>query len=147
MEQNEIFGEVIYSYSRAQAIEDGVLVNLADSSFTFRPGLNILREAGIKYPVAMTLAAFSRTVQEPDEPLPPAQDLSGRLWDGLTMLKFGIKRSSGDTVHFTVRVWNWVRVNGERTERTRHEDVQLKAMCGPGDTAEPVITIMLPDED
>jgi uncharacterized protein DUF6573 len=25
--------------------------------------------------------------------------------------------------------------------------VQLKALCGPGDNAEPVITVMLPDED
>jgi len=25
--------------------------------------------------------------------------------------------------------------------------VQLKAICGPGDSGEPVITIMLPEED
>ncbi len=25
--------------------------------------------------------------------------------------------------------------------------VQLKAVCGPGDDGEPVITVMLPDED
>ena len=25
--------------------------------------------------------------------------------------------------------------------------VQLKSICGPGDSGEPVITIMLPDED
>ena len=30
MGMEELFGEVIYSYSRAQAIEDGVLVNLND---------------------------------------------------------------------------------------------------------------------
>ncbi len=144
--QDEIFGEVIYSYTRAQAIEDGVLVDLTDPSFTFRLGLNILREAGIKYPVAMTSTAFARTVQELDEPLPPAQDISARLWDLLTKFKLAARRG-GSEVHFAVRVWNWVRVNGQRTERTKHEDVQLKALCGPGDDAEPVITIMLPDED
>ena len=41
MSMEELFGETIYSYSRAQAIEDGVLVDLNDPSFTFRPGLNI----------------------------------------------------------------------------------------------------------
>ncbi len=29
----------------------------------------------------------------------------------------------------------------------RHETVQLKAICAPGDDGEPVITIMCPDED
>jgi hypothetical protein len=46
-----------------------------------------------------------------------------------------------------VCVWNWVYAAGKRTERTKQETVQLKAVCGPGDNAEPVITIMLPDED
>ena len=48
--QDDIFGEVIYSYTRKQAIEDGVLVYLTDPSFTFRPGLPILKEAGINSP-------------------------------------------------------------------------------------------------
>ena len=41
---NELFGEVISSYSRAQAIEDGVLVDVS----------SVARAAGIKFPVAMT---------------------------------------------------------------------------------------------
>jgi len=147
-EQNDFFGEVIYSYTRAQAIDDGVLVDLSDPSFTFRRGLNILKEAGIKFPLAMTQTAFARTVQELGEPLPPAQDLSGRLWDVLTMLKFAIKNGGNEnTLSFSVCVWNWVYAAGKRTERTKQETVQLKAVCGPGDNAEPVITVMLPDED
>lgn len=147
-EQDEIFGKVIFSYTRKQAIEDGVLVNLTDPSFTFRPRLNILKEAGIIFPVAMTYTAFARAVQELGEPLPPCQDLSGRLWDVLTMLKYAIKNGGNEsTLFFSVRVWNWIYVSGKRTERTKHEDVRLKAVCGPGDNAEPVITIMLPDED
>ena len=138
---------MIYSYTRAQAIEDGVLVDLSDPSFTFRPGLNILKEAGIKFPVAMTSAAFARVIQDSDEPLPPGQDVSGRLWDVLTMFKFYARKNGGDTILFPVCVQNWVHVKGKRTERARQENVQLKAICGPGDTAEPVITIMLPDED
>ena len=141
--------EVIYSYTRAQAIADGVLVDLSDPSFTFRPGLPILKEAGIKFPVAMTSAAFARTVQDPDtdEPLPPGQDVSGRLWDVLTVFKLYACRNNGDTLFFPVSVQNWERVNGERTARTKQETVNLKAVCGPGDTPAPVITIMMPDED
>jgi hypothetical protein len=146
--QDDFFGEVISSYTRAEAIKDGVLVDLSDSSCNFRPGLNILQEAGIKFPVAMTRAAFESTVQKQGEPLPPAQDVSGRLWDVLTMLKYTIRTSAGgDLLFFPVRVWNWVYRDGQRTERTKHADVRLKAVCGPGDNAEPVITIMLPDED
>lgn len=148
-EQDEFFGKVIYSYTRAQAIADGVLVDFSDPSFTFRPGLNILKEAGIKFPVAMTLAAFARMVQDPDsdEPLPPGQDVSGRLWDVLMVFKLYARQTAGDTFLFPVCIQNWVRVDGKHTERAKLETVQLKAVCGPGDTPEPVITIMLPDED
>lgn len=148
-EQNDdSFEKVIYSYTRAEAIADGVLVDISGPTFMFRPGVNILSEAGIKFPLAMTRAAFGRTVQDEDAPLPPAQDISGRLWDVLTMLKYAIRSSAdGDLLFFTVRVWNWVYLNGKPTKRVKHEDVKLKAVCGPGDTAEPVITIMLPEED
>jgi hypothetical protein len=146
MSMDELFGELIYSYSRAQAVEDGVLVDLNDPSFTFRPGFNICAEAGIKYPVAMTTAAFVKTVSEPGTPLPPGQDISGRLWDVLTMFKVAAKQG-GEEIHFPVSVVNWVSVDGERINRTKRETVILKAICGPGDSADPVITILLPDED
>jgi hypothetical protein len=38
-------------------------------------------------------------------------------------------------------------VGGERINRTKRETVILKAICGPGDSGEPVITILLHDED
>lgn len=146
-EQDEVFGDAIYSYTRAQAIADGVLVDLSAPSFTFRRGLNILKEAGIKYPVAMTTTAFKRTVHASDEDLPPGQDMSGRLWDVLTVFKFYARQNRDDTIFFPVSVLNWVYVKGKRTGRIKLETIQLKAVCGPGDTPEPVITIMLPNED
>jgi hypothetical protein len=146
MSMEEVFGEVLSSYTRAQAIADGVLVSLNDPSFTFRPGLNICAEAGIKFPVAMTIAAFAKTVSELDTPLPPCQDISGRLWDVLSMFKWAAKRG-GSEIRFPVSVINWVCVGGRRINRTKRETVILKALCGPGDSGEPVITIMLPDED
>ena len=146
MSMEEVFGEVLSSYSRAQAIADGVLVSLNDPAFTFRPGLNICAEAGIKFPVAMTIAAFAKTVSEADTPLPPCQDISGRLWDVLSVFKLAARRG-GSEIRFAVSVINWVYVDGKRVNRTRRETVILKALCGPGDNGEPVITIMLADED
>ena len=109
--------------------EDGVLVNLNGPSFTFRPGLNICAEAGIKYPVAMTIAAYSKTVSEPGMPLPPGQDISGRLWDVLTMFKVAAKQG-GEKIRFPVTVVNWVSVDGERINRTKRETVILKVYEG-----------------
>ena len=67
------------------------------------------------------------------------QDESGRLWDVLTMLRYAIIRSTGGRqVAFSVAV-----ENDTRPPRR----IELKALCGPGDHGEPVITVMMPDED
>ena len=124
------FGEVIYSYSRAQAIEDGVLVDVT----------SVAREAGIGFPVAITRAVFEQCVAVP--PGAESQDERGRLWDVVWMLRANIHRTSGDRCDYQL----YVR-NHNRARLTRRDLVTLKAICGPGDTAEPVITIMLPDED
>ena len=137
----DLFGPVIHSYTRREAIADGVLVDLG--TFSFRKDLTILQEAGIKYPTAITRAAYNRTIQEEGRELPPAQDLSGRMWDVCYMMAHAARRSAGPELAFKLHVWNWT-ADGKRT---KHELVTLKAICGPGDDAEPVITIMLPDED
>jgi len=122
--------EVISCYTRAQAIEDGVLVDVSETA----------REAGIKFPVALTRAVWANYVEVPEGVV--AQDENGRLWDILWMLRCQIRRSQGDTLHFQL----YVR-NHNRERLTRRDLVTLKAVCGPGDDAEPVITVMLPDED
>ncbi len=124
----EVFGPVISSYSRAQAIEDGVLVDVSETA----------SEAGITFPVAVTSAVWAKYVEVPDDV--QCQDEAGRLWDILWMFRCGAKVSGGSILSFGVHVRN---DNRERTPPLR----QLKAMCGPGDDAEPVITIMLPEED
>ena len=122
--------EVISSYTWAQALEDGVLVDVSEMA----------KEAGIKFPVALTRAVWVNYVEVPEGVV--AQDESGRLWDILWMLRCQIRRSQGDTLRFQLYVRNHNR------ERLTHQDlVTLKAVCGPGDVAEPVITIMLPEED
>jgi hypothetical protein len=122
--------DLIHSYSRADAIHDGVLIDVSATA----------REAGFKYPVALTAAVWAQCVVVP--PGVMCQDEAGRLWDVLTMLRFAIRGSNGGAreLHFGVHVRS---DNRERTPPL----VMLKALCGPGDDREPVLTVLLPDED
>lgn len=121
------FGEVIFTYTREQAIEDGVLVDVTE----------LAKEAGFRYPTCVTRAVWDRYVEVPD--CVSGQDETGRLWDILWMARFGIQKNrSGSEVLFKLYVAN---------EPGPAKPVTLKAVCGPGDSAEPVITITLPEED
>ena len=120
---------LIHSYSRAQAIADGVLDDVSE----------LAKEAGFRFPVALTAGVWAASVAVPDGMA--SQDETGRLWDVLNVLHFAIARQKRDTgrVDFAVHVRN----------DDREEDpplVRLYALCGPGDNAEPVITVMLPHE-
>jgi len=139
----EIFGDVIYAYTRAQALEDGVLIDVTDTA----------REAGIKFPTALTRAVWADYVAVPDE-LGGQQDEFGRCWDVLWMLSVAVRtgRIQGDTGTFEVIIakpdkgdWrsNEKPHDGSRTQRL----VTLKAVCGPSDDGSPCITIMRPEED
>lgn len=129
----DLFDKPIAVYSRRQAIEDGVLVDLMQPET-----VGLVREAGFKFPVAMTAGAFAVTVAVIGEPLPEGQDIQGRLWDVLWMLSCAVKAAgSTDCVKFRVRVWNG----------KRREEIKLWASCGPGDDAAPVVTVMLEGED
>lgn len=128
--EDPIFGPIISSYSRAQAIDDGFLVDVSQTA----------REAGIKWPTALTRAVYDRYVAIPDAVV--GQDVRGRLWDIVMMYRFAVGRSrtAGDTLLFKLHVRNSNRGGTPPL-------VTLKAIAGPGDTAEPVITIMMPQED
>ena len=97
-------------------------------------------EAGIRWPVALTCAVWEGCVRVPAGVL--CQDEAGRLWDVLWLLRWAIRasRDGAREVRFAVHVRNDSR---DRTPPL----VRLKALCGPGDEGEPVITVMLPDED
>lgn len=120
--------EVIHSYTRAEAIADGVLVDVT----------KLASETGFRLPVALTRAVWERYVVVPDGV--SGQDETGRLWDVLWMTHLAAKRF-GD--RSTTPVELYVR-NSDEAEATL---VTLKAMCHPGDSGEPVVTILLPDED
>jgi len=71
------------------------------------------------------------------------QDESGRLWDVLFMAFVAIRTAadSGDRLRFSL-----YRVPSDGCTMEAQE-VTLKLMVGPGDAGEPVVTIMLPNED
>jgi len=118
--------DVIYTYTRRQAIEDGVLIDVS----------NLARQAGYKWPVALTSHLY-QTYINPSNSLDGQSDI-GRLWDVLNVLRLKAQNSSGTIVLFQVSFL---------MEIDRMEEITLKAIAGPGDEGEPVITIMTPEED
>jgi hypothetical protein len=63
-EREDVFGEAIYSYSRRQAIEDGVLVDVGPELFA-NPAEreDMPKQAGFQVPVALTYAAWVDCVE------------------------------------------------------------------------------------
>ena len=124
------FGPVIYSYTRAQAVADGVQVEVTKTA----------QEAGIKFPMFLTRAVFDKYVAVP--PDVTGQDEAGRLWDVVWMTRFAILRSRPGCDRIPVAFY--VR-NDNRAARL----VKLIATCGALDIddPQPAITILMPDED
>ena len=122
MSNENPFGAPIYSYSRAQAIEDGVLVDLSK--------VDSIRQAW-KHHFACTSAIWAiieEALKRPD------QDLVGICHDISFMAMIAIRKASDKSlIHFRVIITG-----------TTHT---FKLHIGPGDTATPVLTLMLPNED
>ena len=126
--EDPLVGPMIYAYTRAQAIQDGVLVDVTE----------IGKEVGFKLPVAITEALQNRlTPTKADASL--GQDYDGRLWDVLWLAAFKIKLADPgtDTITFTV-VQQEVEVKSGQPQKV---DLRLRVVCGPGDEGEPVVTI------
>ncbi len=130
-----IFGEVIYRYTRAQAIADGILMDVSTTA----------TEAGFRWPVAMTHAAWLGCVEwtTADNAQQGYQDESGRLWDVSFMAAHAARTASQqfDQLHFSL-----YRV--PRDGQSRQACLtKLKLMLSAGDEGEPVMTLLLPHED
>ncbi len=119
--------EVISTYTRKQALEDGVLIDVTETA----------KEAGIKYPTAITQTLWSSWIEVPPE-LKGLQDEQGRLWDVLHMFVVAARNVTGTYLTYSVLF---------QTKAEIPKKVRLNAICGPGDQGEPVITIMLPGDD
>lgn len=121
--------KVIHVYTRAQAIDDGTLIDVSGTA----------NDIGFRMPTAFTAAAWNASVTQPQGLC--GSDEYGRLLTALWALKRAIRESSGNgsELRFFVEVR---QKTGEPPGQ-----VELKAVCGPSDDASPCLTVMLPDED
>jgi hypothetical protein len=121
---------IIYRYTRAQAIADGFQVDVTATA----------QEAAIRFPVFLTRFVYEAyVVVLPGE---SGQDESRRLWDIVWMLRHAIRRAQPGQARLPFALY--VR-NDNRPARL----IKLVAHCGPLDidNPAPAITVMMPDED
>jgi len=145
---NPAFGptELISVYSRAQAIEDGVLVDCTDDPFD-----ELNRNAGLIFYVALTHAVFDRYVKVP-ESFQGTQDIKGRYWDIVWMFRFAAQRNRSNDIELLFEFLCLPNGSGDTDNERQAEGgayrlVQLKAVASAGDRGEPCLTFMLPTED
>ena len=118
--------EVISAYSRKEALTDGILIDVSQ----------IAKEAGFKYPVAVTTGVES-LISQAVANTKYCNDYNGVLWDILWICSMNARKSNNREFMFQVII----------TGLGRKKYHTFKAVCGPGDDLEPVITIMLENED
>lgn len=122
--------DVVFSYSRAEAIEEGVLIDVTETA----------QEAGFKFPVAVTDTLWNAYIVPSGEVLTRnyGQSTEGRLWDTLYMAALAARQTTGNILFYKV-----IYLMADFKEK----EIQIKSIIGPGDNGEPVITLMLPNED
>ena len=126
--------EVIFSYSRAQALADGVLVDVIQAA----------SEAGFRFPTAISADLHVRlTPNEREKSM--GQSYAGRLWDVLFLGALAAQR-----VHFTNLASFQVSLF-EIKEEQQHITyfgnlITLWVVIGDVDNEEPVITIGFPED-
>jgi hypothetical protein len=109
--------EIISAYTRAQAIEDGVLIDITEHT-----------KRMFKVPVAITRTAFLKVGGAVG--MAEGEEKTIKILILMVLLYFVKNRGeTGDIVNFTVRYIN------------------LKSITHQGDNGEHVITIMFPHED
>ena len=128
--------DLVSSYSRAQALADGELVDVS----------TIAREAGFTLPVAVTRAVWVDCIQwgaDEKEAKPQAcQDQEGRLWDVVYMAN----RSARQNPRASRSSFCVYRVPTDG-RGLKARPVMLILRVTPGDQGEPVLTICQPLED
>jgi hypothetical protein len=130
----DFFRAMVFSYSRADALEDGILVDVSDMA----------KEAGFLLPVAVSSALWGDINDIPEG---SGQDVNGRLWDVLTMgnhaIHTAVARGNGNGT--TLRYQVILTLPGGASEEESLYSV--KSVIGPGDDGRPVLTLMQPHED
>ncbi len=125
--------ELIYSYTRSQALADGVLVDVS----------SMASEVGFRYPAAITADLHARiTPNEHEKAL--GQSYEGRLWDVVLLASFAARWAGmADRSSFEVGLFE---AEAAPPRRTRHSILKLWIVVGPGDEGEPVIIIGFPED-
>lgn len=120
-----VFGPVVYAYTRAQAMADGVLVDAT----------RLARDVGIRVPVALTRNVWESCIESPG--VLGGRDENPRLLVLLWHARLAFVSSGGrsTTLLFVV------------SGATSSRPAMFRATMGLGDDGQPVLTIMLPDED
>ncbi len=120
---------VIYAYTRRQAIKDAVLIEAND----------LAREAGFKWPVALSDHLYHSYIVPALALVAEGQSIQGRLWDVLTVLRYTIKNSKEDSyLRFSVLF--------QMSPGEAPVPIELVSVAGPDDDGSPCITIMLPED-
>lgn len=116
----DLFGEVVYAYTRAMALQDGTLIDVAKLA-TESPRLQAALKP-FKVPMAATPAALVHVAEAY-----PQLDQSEALAEVLHLAAF-----------MAAMCPNRDRINPHGP---------LILAIGPGDEAEPVMTLMMPSDD
>jgi hypothetical protein len=125
--------ELISIYSRAQAIDDGVLIDLMQDDMTAK-----LCKEHYKFPIACT-AALWELIQTAISNPKHGNDLLGVLHDILWMSRRNKKAVSNDGCTWLFQVI--ITGTGQKRLHT------LKLLLGQGDDEDPVLTLMMSGED
>ena len=121
--------QLIHSYTRRQAIKDSVLIPVDD----------LAREAGFKWPVAVTDHLYHSYIVPALALVAEGQSVQGRLWDSLMCLRHAIRSSKDDTyIRFVVLF--------QMSPGAAPVPIELVSVAGPDDDGSPCLTIMLPED-
>lgn len=120
--------DFIHVYTRANALADGVLVDLSQWG----------HEAGFTIPVACTASVWADIKAIPAR-RSGIESVSGRGWDICWMACMSARRHRGESEFLFP-----VHITQEGTAATLRT---YKLHIGPGDDGEPVLTILQPEED
>jgi len=126
----EVFGEVIYAYTRKEALADGYQVKLTDDL------ASLAREAGWKYPVYLTSGVWG-LIERAVASKSHCNDVNGVLWDIVYMARLG-RDVAPDTRIFDVIITG--------TGKKRNHQLYMQVGATDFDDPAPAITIMLPEE-
>jgi hypothetical protein len=132
---DDFWGEPMHSYTRKEAIEDGYLIDLMQGEWG-----ELVKQAGFRFPTAMSSAAFGQYVEVTPAAKKAGQDIKGRLWDVLWMLKMAITRSKPNQSQLLFQFYCTV-------DKPEAELCTLKCVVAPDDDGQPCFTILLPEED